>query len=46
VLANGQQQEYGPRDDVVRKISARAAPPPAVAGNLKVVSDTTAGGQK
>jgi hypothetical protein len=29
---------------VVRKISARPAPPPAVAGNLKVVSDTTAGG--
>ena len=50
VLANGQQQEYGPRDDVVRKISARPVPPPAVtgnlAGNLKVVSDTTAGGQK
>ena len=50
VLANGQQQEFGPRDDVVRKISARPVPPPAVtgnlAGNLKVVSDTTAGGQK
>ena len=50
VLANGQQQEFGPRDDVLRKISARPVPPPAVtgnlAGNLKVVSDTTAGGQK
>jgi ABC-type protease/lipase transport system fused ATPase/permease subunit len=46
VLANGQQQEFGPRDDVLRKITARPAPQPAAVGNLKVVSDTTAGGQK
>jgi ATP-binding cassette subfamily C protein len=46
VLANGQQQEFGLRDDVLRKISARPVPPPAAVGNLKVVSDTTAGGQK
>jgi ATP-binding cassette subfamily C protein len=46
VLANGQQQDFGSREEILRKITARPAPPPAVAGNLKVVSDTTAGGQK
>jgi ATP-binding cassette subfamily C protein len=46
VLANGQQQDFGSREEILRKITARPAPPPAVAGNLKVVSDATAGGQK
>jgi ATP-binding cassette subfamily C protein len=46
VLANGAQQEFGPRDDILRKILVRRAPPAATAtGNLKVVGDTTAGGQ-
>jgi PrtD family type I secretion system ABC transporter len=48
VLANGGQQDFGPRDEILRKIVRRPAPPPAAAaavGNLKVVSDATAGGQ-
>jgi len=48
VLANGAQQDFGPRDEILRKIVRRPAPPPAAAaavGNLKVVSDTTGGGQ-
>jgi PrtD family type I secretion system ABC transporter len=46
VLANGAQQDFGPRDEILRKIVRRpAAPvPAAAAGNLKVVSDTTGGG--
>jgi PrtD family type I secretion system ABC transporter len=43
VLANGAQLEFGPRDQILRKISTRPAPPAAVGGNLKVVSDTTVG---
>jgi ATP-binding cassette, subfamily C, type I secretion system permease/ATPase len=43
VLANGAQLEFGPRDQILRKISTRPAPPAAVAGNLKVVSDTAVG---
>ena len=47
VLANGEQKDFGPRDEILRKISTRrVAPPAAAAGNLKVVSDTTVGGQK
>jgi PrtD family type I secretion system ABC transporter len=46
VLANGEQKDFGARDDVLRKISARPVAMPAAAANLKVVSDTTAGGQK
>jgi ATP-binding cassette, subfamily C, type I secretion system permease/ATPase len=44
VLANGAQLEFGPREQILRKISTRFAPPAAGAGNLKVVSDTTGGG--
>jgi PrtD family type I secretion system ABC transporter len=46
VLANGAQQDFGPRDEILRKIVRRpAAPvPAAAAANLKVVSDTTGGG--
>jgi ABC-type protease/lipase transport system fused ATPase/permease subunit len=43
VLSNGEQKEFGSRDEIMRKMSA-VAPPPA--GNLKVVSGITAGGQK
>jgi ATP-binding cassette subfamily C protein len=46
VLANGAQLEFGPREQILRKISTRPAPPAAVAGNLKVVSDTTGGGRQ
>jgi PrtD family type I secretion system ABC transporter len=48
VLANGVQQDFGPRDEILRKIVRRPAPLPAPAaavGNLKVVSDTTGRGQ-
>jgi PrtD family type I secretion system ABC transporter len=48
VLANGGQQDFGPRDEILRKMVRRPAPSPAAvaaAGNLKVVSDTTGGGQ-
>jgi PrtD family type I secretion system ABC transporter len=44
LLANGEQKEFGPRDEVWRRISARAVPP-AAAANLKVVSDTAGGGR-
>ncbi len=46
VLANGAQQDFGSRDDIMRKISMRPVPAAAAAANLKVVSDTTAAGQK
>jgi ATP-binding cassette subfamily C protein len=42
VLANGSQQGFGPRDEILSKLVARPAPP---SGNLKVVRDTTGGGQ-
>jgi ATP-binding cassette, subfamily C, bacterial PrsD len=45
VLANGVQQGLGPRDEILGKLVARRVPPAAVAGNLKVVSDTTGGGK-
>ena len=40
LLANGTQQEFGPRDEILRKVipqRARAAAAAAAAGNLKVV---------
>jgi ATP-binding cassette, subfamily C, type I secretion system permease/ATPase len=43
LLANGRQKEFGPRDEILRKISPRAGTQLAAASNLKVVSDTTAG---
>jgi ATP-binding cassette, subfamily C, type I secretion system permease/ATPase len=47
VLANGAQQAFGPRDQIMRKvIGGRPAAPPIIAGNLKVVSDTTDGDRK
>jgi hypothetical protein len=47
VLANGEQKDFGPRDEVWRKISKRAVPPTAApaAANLKLVSATTGGGR-
>jgi hypothetical protein len=44
VLANRAQLEFGPRDQILRKLSTRPVAPAAVAGNLKIVSDTTGGG--
>ena len=43
LLANGTQQEFGPRDEILRKIIAQRAPA-AAAGNLKVVSAAAGGG--
>ena len=38
VLLNGQQRDFGPRDEVLRRMSA-PVPAPAAGANLKVVSD-------
>jgi ATP-binding cassette, subfamily C, type I secretion system permease/ATPase len=38
VLLNGQQRDFGPRDEVLRRMSA-PAPTPAAGTNLKVVGD-------
>ena len=43
VLANGEQKDFGPRDEIMQKMT-RPVAAPAAAGNLKVVSGTTAGG--
>jgi PrtD family type I secretion system ABC transporter len=45
VLANGMQQAFGPRVEIMRQIAARTIAP-AASANLKVVSDTTDGGRK
>lgn len=44
-LANGAQQAFGPRDEVLNKVLARPAPT-AASGNLKVVGDTTGGSDR
>jgi ATP-binding cassette, subfamily C, type I secretion system permease/ATPase len=47
VLANGVQQGFGPRDEILRKLVMRAGASQAAAtGNLKVVGDGAVGGQK
>jgi PrtD family type I secretion system ABC transporter len=47
VLAGGMQRDFGPRDEILRKIIAPRAPAAATAaGTLKIVSDTTSGGQR
>jgi ATP-binding cassette subfamily C protein len=38
VLLNGTQRAFGPRDEVLKKMSERVAPPPPAA-NLKVVGE-------
>ncbi len=38
VLLNGQQRDFGPRDDVMRRMTAPAAAP-AAGANLKVVGE-------
>jgi PrtD family type I secretion system ABC transporter len=44
LLAGGIQQDFGPRDEILRKvIPQRAAPAAAAVGNLKVVRDTGGG---
>jgi PrtD family type I secretion system ABC transporter len=45
-LANGAQQAFGPRDEVLQKVLARPAQPAAPAGPLKVVRDVTSGGER
>jgi PrtD family type I secretion system ABC transporter len=46
VLANGTQQDFGPRAEILHKMSVRLVSPAAAAGNLKIVSDSTGGAQK
>ena len=43
VLSNGEQKDFGSRDEIMQKMT-RPVAAPAAAGNLKVVSGTTAGG--
>ena len=43
-LANGTQQAFGPRNEILQRYFARPAQPAAI-GNLKIVSDTTGGGE-
>ncbi|MEO8669349.1 MAG: ATP-binding cassette domain-containing protein, partial [Bauldia sp.] len=38
VIANGAQQAFGPKDEVLRRVTARPAPPPAAA-SLRVVGE-------
>jgi ABC-type protease/lipase transport system fused ATPase/permease subunit len=42
VIGNGVQQAFGPRDDVLRKVTVR--PPQPAQAPLRVVGDTAAGG--
>lgn len=42
-LANGAQQAFGPRDEILQKIWARPVQPAGVGANLKIVSDTPGG---
>ena len=44
-LANGAQQAFGPRDEVLQKVLARPAQP-AAGANLKVVSDATGANER
>jgi len=44
VLANGEQKDFGSRDEIMQRMTRPVAAPPAAAGNLKVVRGTTAGG--
>ena len=44
VLANGEQKDFGSRDEIMQKMTRPVAAPAAAAGNLKVVSGTAAGG--
>jgi ATP-binding cassette, subfamily C, type I secretion system permease/ATPase len=46
VLANGRQQDFGPRDRILHKGFPRSAQGTATGSNLKVVSDMTGGGQR
>jgi ATP-binding cassette subfamily C protein len=48
MLSNGQQQAFGPRDEVLQKVLARPAALPAVVGggNLKIVPDRAGGKER
>jgi ATP-binding cassette subfamily C protein len=43
VLTDGVQQAFGPRDEVLSKLTNRNPQPAAMAGNLRVVSNTNIG---
>lgn len=45
-LANGTQQAFGPRDEVLQKVLARPVQPAAAGANLKVVGDTRGGSDR
>jgi ATP-binding cassette subfamily C protein len=47
-VANGAQQAFGPRDEVLQKVLARPSPQqaPSAAANLKVVADAGKGGER
>jgi ABC-type protease/lipase transport system fused ATPase/permease subunit len=47
-VANGAQQAFGPRDEVLQKVLARPQPlqAPAVAANLKVVAEAGKAGDR
>ena len=44
VLANGEQKDFGSRDEIMQKMTPPGCGAGGGAGNLKVVSGTTAGG--
>jgi len=43
VLANGEQKDFGSRDEIMQRMTRPVAAPPAAAGNLKVVRGTAGG---
>jgi ABC-type protease/lipase transport system fused ATPase/permease subunit len=44
VLGNGVQQAFGPRDEVLRRVTGRPLQPAAGGASLRVVSDSSGGG--
>jgi ABC-type protease/lipase transport system fused ATPase/permease subunit len=40
VLANGAQQAFGSRDEILRKVTARAVQAAPAGANLKIVNET------
>ena len=46
VVLNGEQQAFGPRDEVLRRLMPQLAPAAAAASNLKVVAQSQGGGER
>jgi ATP-binding cassette subfamily C protein len=46
LLANGVQQAYGPRDEILKKILPPKQPAAAAPAGLKVVRDVTSGADR